>query len=262
MRGRLWVGFVVGAGLVATSIALAAEKEKEAAKVRSPEVQRIVSAAQEDSQVMEHLDVLCNRIGPRLTGSDNLTNACEWTRERFAEFGIDNARLEPWGEFPVGFNRGPWFGRVVEPEPRALEFVTMAWSAGTKGAVRGKAILAPKDQKELDEAKAKGTLAGAWVIMPPPPRGGASAAAGARRPRPAPRRPTPRRRRRPRPRHPRRRPPRPSAAAARSGLPPRRSARSWRPPRWPASSAPRSATCCSPAACTGSPGRSCRPSPR
>ena len=45
----------------------------------------------------------------------------------------------------------------------------MAWSAGTEGTVRGKAVLAPKDQKELDEATAKGSLAGAWVIMPPPP---------------------------------------------------------------------------------------------
>ncbi len=165
MRGRLWVGSVVVAGLVATSLAAAAEKE-EGAKARNPELQRIISTAREGSQVMEHLDILCNRIGPRLTGSDNLTNACEWARERFAGFGIDNARLEAWGEFPVGFNRGPWFGRVIDPEPRALEFVTMAWSAGTRGAVRGPAVLAPKDRKELDEAKARGTLAGAWVLMP------------------------------------------------------------------------------------------------
>ena len=46
--------------------------------------------------------------------------------------------------------------------------MTMAWSAGTKGAVRGKAVLAPKDKKELDEAKEKGTLAGAWVLLPRP----------------------------------------------------------------------------------------------
>jgi hypothetical protein len=141
-------------------------------KATSPDVERIVSAGREDSQVMDHLDVLCNRIGPRLTGSDNLTHACEWARDRFASIGLENARLEEWGEFPVGFNRGPWFGRVVEPEPRALEFVTMAWSAGTKGAVRGKAVLAPRDQKELDEAKEKGTLAGAWVLMPLPNRAG------------------------------------------------------------------------------------------
>ncbi len=146
---------------------MSAQGEKDNAKARSMDLERILSAGREDPQVMDHLDVLCNRIGPRLTSSDNLTNACEWVRDRFKSFGIENARLDKWGEFPVGFNRGPWFGRVIEPESKALEFVTMSWSAGTKGAVRGKAVLAPKDQKELDEAKAKGTLAGAWVLLVP-----------------------------------------------------------------------------------------------
>ena len=221
MRRRRWIGLVVGVGLVAASIAAAAEKEKEAAKVRSPEVQRIVSAAREGSKVMEHLDVLCNRIGPRLTGSDNLTNACEWVRDRFAEFGIDNARLEQWGEFPVGFNRGPWFGRVVEPEAKGLEFVTMAWSAGTKGAVRGKAVLAPKDKRSSTRPRRRGRSP-RWVLMPPPPGPSAVlAAAVAARP---PRRQRPRRPRSSRPRSPRPRRP------TRSGLPPG-SARSWRRPK-------------------------------
>ncbi len=118
MRRRHWIASALVAGLSVPLLAWAGE-DKAAAKVRSPEVQRIVSTAQEGSKVMEHLDVLCNRIGPRLTSSDNLTNACEWARDRFASFGIDNARLEEWGTFPVGFNRGPWFGRVVEPEPHA-----------------------------------------------------------------------------------------------------------------------------------------------
>jgi hypothetical protein len=175
MGRRYWVALVAAVGIVGSSLALA--RDKDGAKAKSMEVERIVSAGREDSQVADHLDALCNRIGPRLTGSDNLTNACDWVRDRFASFGIDNARLEPWGEFKVGFNRGPWFGRVVQPEPRALEFITMAWSAGTKGIVRGKAVLAPKDKKELDDAKQKGTIAGAWVLLPRP-RSGA--------PRPAP----------------------------------------------------------------------------
>jgi carboxypeptidase Q len=170
MRGRFWVAWAGVLGLSASSLAGAGEKDS--AKVRSPEVERIVSAGRDECQAMDHLDVLCNRIGPRLTGSDNLTNACEWVRDRFASFGIDNARLEPWGEFPVGFNRGPWFGRVIQPESKTLEFVTMSWSAGTKGAVRGKAVLAPKDKKELDLAKDKGTIAGAWVLLPRPGRAG------------------------------------------------------------------------------------------
>ncbi len=170
MRLRFWVACVVAIGL--SGLSLAGAGDKDSAKVNRPEFERIVSAGHEDSQVMDHLDWLCNRIGPRLTGSDNLTNACEWVRDRFASFGIDNARLEPWGEFPVGFNRGPWFGRVIQPEPKALEFMTKAWSAGTKGAVRGKAVLAPKDQKELDLAKANGTITGAWVLLPRPGRSG------------------------------------------------------------------------------------------
>ena len=170
MRRCFWVACIVVMGL--SGLSLAGTAEKDSRKVRSPEVERIVSAGNEESQVMDHLDVLCNRIGPRLTGSDNLTNACEWVRDRFASFGINNAHLESWGEFPVGFNRGPWFGRVIQPEPKSLEFMTMAWSAGTKGAVRGKAVLAPKDKKELDAAKEKGTLAGAWVLLPRPSSSG------------------------------------------------------------------------------------------
>jgi carboxypeptidase Q len=164
MRKRFRVGWLVTIVLAASG--LAGAQEKGSTPARSPEVERIVATAHEASQVMDHLDVLCNRIGPRLTGSDNLTHACEWTRDRFASFGIENARLESWGEFPVGFNRGPWFGRVILPEPKSLEFVTMAWSAGTKGAVRAPAVLAPANTKELDLAKEKGTLKGAWVLVP------------------------------------------------------------------------------------------------
>src|ERR1700730_14872378 len=75
------------------------------------DVQRIISAGQNGNKVMEDLDWLTNRIGPRLTSSDNLQDAVEWARDRFKEEGLDNARLEEWGEFPVGFNRGPWFGK-------------------------------------------------------------------------------------------------------------------------------------------------------
>ena len=154
MTRRYWVALVVAVGIAGSSLAVA--RDKDGAKAKSMEVERIISAGREDSQVMEHLDVLSNRIGPRLTSSDNLTNACEWVRDRFASFGIDNARLEQWGEFPVGFNRGPWFGRVIKPEERGLEFITMAWTAGTKGAVRGKAVLAPTDQEIARRGQAEG----------------------------------------------------------------------------------------------------------
>ena len=143
---------------IAPAFALAGEKIK-------AEADRVLSTAREENLAMEHLDALSNRIGPRLTGSDGLQTASEWAVERFKSFGIDNARLEKWGEFPVGFNRGPWSGRMVEPSTKALTFGTNAWTAGTKGVVRGPAVLAPEDAEQLDKVKDK--LAGAWVLVPP-----------------------------------------------------------------------------------------------
>src|SRR5579863_6181079 len=118
-------------------------------------VARILAAGSKDSQVMSDLDWLTNRIGPRLTSSDNLQDAVEWARDRFKEEGIENARLEEWGEFPVGFNRGPWYGRVIAPTTQPLEFGTPAWTAGTKGVVRGPALLAPRNDAELEAIRPK-----------------------------------------------------------------------------------------------------------
>jgi carboxypeptidase Q len=129
------------------------------------EVDRVLSAARESNLAMEHLDYLTNRIGSRLTSSDGLQTACEWTRDRFKSFGIENAQLEKWGEFPVGFNRGPWTGRMIEPTARALTFATNSWTAGTKGVVKGPAVMAPENDEQLTLIKDK--LPGAWVLAPP-----------------------------------------------------------------------------------------------
>ena len=156
--------------LAVASVAFATEKA---------EIDRVLSAAREDNRVMEHLDILSNRIGARLTSSDSLQTACEWTRDRFKGFGIENARLEQWGEFPVGFNRGPWTGRMVEPSVKALTFATNSWTAGTKGVVKGGAVLAPENDEQLAQVKDK--LPGAWVLLPPAPagpRGGRGPATG------------------------------------------------------------------------------------
>ena len=130
---------------------------------RSDDVERILATARNENRVMDHLDVLSNRIGPRLTGSHGLQDACEWAVARFQSFGIANARLERWGEFPVGFERGPWSGKIVEPMNKSLTFGTNAWTAGTKGPTRGPAVLAPETDEQLAALKDK--LAGAYVLV-------------------------------------------------------------------------------------------------
>jgi hypothetical protein len=135
------------------------------AQVAPEQFELIKKQGLENSQVMAHLDHLVNRIGPRLTSSDNLTVAVEWARDTFAGFGIENAHLEQWGEFAVGFNRGPWWGRMTKPEPMEIVCNTDAWTAGTCRPSRGPLLRAPKNAEEL--AAMKGKLANVWLLNPP-----------------------------------------------------------------------------------------------
>ncbi len=121
---------------------------------------QVIKVAREDNQVMDHLDYLVNNIGARLTGSDNDIKACEWAKAEFEKWGLSNAKLEEAGSFPVEFNRGPWHGKMTAPEELKLEFGTPAWSAGTRGAVSGKAMLAPTS---LEGVKAE-DYKGAWIL--------------------------------------------------------------------------------------------------
>src|SRR6185436_7200614 len=47
------------------------------------DAQRIEALARRDSHVMEFLDHLTNRIGPRLTGSNGFDEAASWADEEF-----------------------------------------------------------------------------------------------------------------------------------------------------------------------------------
>jgi len=138
-----------------------------AAPVAAPEVstlERLLELGRGDNRVQDHLQYLCLEIGPRLTGSSQLQAACEWTRERFASFGLE-AQLERWGEFAVGFDRGPWRGGMVAPEAQEFVFHTMSWTPGTNGAQRGPALAYPTTEDELTALGDK--LAGAWLVRPP-----------------------------------------------------------------------------------------------
>ncbi len=126
-----------------------------------PVVDAIVKEERDHSRVMDYLDHLVNKIGPRLTSSSNLTEACEWTRGEFEKLGL-KARLEEWGSYPVGFDRGPWSAKMIAPEAMNLTIGFNAWSPGTSGPVTAPAVLAPESDEELLAAKEK--LKGAWVI--------------------------------------------------------------------------------------------------
>jgi len=123
---------------------------------------KILELGKKDNQVMRLLDEVCNRIGGRPIGSDAYTNACEWAVREFKKWGME-VELDEVGELPVGFNRGPFYGKMLGPQAMELHFGTPDYTAGTHGVQRGPAVLAPKDSLTFE--RIKGTLKGAWVLI-------------------------------------------------------------------------------------------------
>ncbi len=127
-----------------------------------PVVEKIIETGTTDNQTMEHLDILCNRFGGRPIGSDAYENAAEWAAGKFLKWGMQ-VEMDEAGALPVGFNRGPWFGRMLSDEGMHLHFATPSYTSGTRGVQRGHVLMEPTNQAEFD--RMKGKLKGAWVLI-------------------------------------------------------------------------------------------------
>jgi hypothetical protein len=125
-------------------------------------VSTIIKLGQTDNQTMNHLDVLTNRFGGRLLGSDSFENAAVWCAYQFKKWGME-VEIDEVGTLPVGFNRGPWFGKMLGENDMDLHFATPSYTSGTKGVQRGHVMIEPKTQADFDHMK--GALKGAWVLI-------------------------------------------------------------------------------------------------
>ncbi|MFP4488630.1 MAG: M28 family peptidase [Bacteroidales bacterium] len=125
-------------------------------------ISNIIEIGTSDNRSMDHLDILSNRFGGRLVGSDAYENAAEWCASKFREWGMQ-VEMHEVGEVPVGFNRGPWFGKMLGEEGMNLHFATPSYTSGTKGVQRGHVLIEPKTRSEFE--RMKGKLDGAWVLI-------------------------------------------------------------------------------------------------
>jgi carboxypeptidase Q len=128
---------------------------------------RIRTEGLQHSHVMEYISGLSDGIGPRLTGSPNMKKANEWTKDRLTDAGLENAHLEDWGEFGMGWAQVNSWARMITPDTEPIWIQAAPWSAATKGAVTGDAVLVELTT-EADLAKYKGKLAGKIVLLGAP----------------------------------------------------------------------------------------------
>lgn len=128
--------------------------------------QRIREEGLNHSHVMEFASALMDGIGPRLTGSPNAKKANEWTRDTLTKIGLENAHLEDWGEFGLGWQQLNTWARMVTPDTAVLIVQATPWSPSTNGPVTGEVTwLDIHDEKDFD--KYKGKLAGKVVLYGP-----------------------------------------------------------------------------------------------
>ena len=108
---------------------------------------RIRTEGLQRSSALALYRTLTDDIGARLTGSPAHAQAARWARDRFAEWGLTDPRLEPYD-----FGRGWQFEKVSD-----------AWSPGTAGVVTGRVVYV--GDKTTEQVRAMGAqLRGAIVL--------------------------------------------------------------------------------------------------
>lgn len=125
--------------------------------------QRIRDEGLNHSHVMEFGSALMDGIGPRLTGSPNVKKANEWTRDTLTKIGLENAHLEDWGEFGLGWQQLNTWARMVTPDTAVLILQATPWSPATSGPVTGDVVFV-SIQTEKDFDQYRGKLAGKVVL--------------------------------------------------------------------------------------------------
>jgi carboxypeptidase Q len=128
--------------------------------------EKILAEIHDHNEIMSNLEYLSDVIGQRLTGSDNLKKANDWTRDRFAGYGLANAHLEAW-TIAHSWTRGTARGRILAPAEHPLTIASYGWAPGTSGTLRGTiTYVKARSMEELE--KYKGKLKGAIVITTEP----------------------------------------------------------------------------------------------
>jgi carboxypeptidase Q len=141
-------------------------------------VNRIKAEEFQNSKVMEHLQNLSDRYGPRLTGSPEFKEAADWALKRLEEYGLERAHLEKWGPFGRSWSLEKFSVEMIQPRYSLMNAWPLAWSQSTNGPLSGEPILAPlprpvspkKAEEDLEKyiEKYKGKLRGKVVLISEP----------------------------------------------------------------------------------------------
>jgi carboxypeptidase Q len=122
------------------------------------------------SRVMDYATALFDDIGPRLTGSPNLSKAYKWTSDQLTAMGCSNVHLESWGDFGMGWRQIATSVDMSSPDTAVFIAQATPWSPATSGDVHAVVIAVPRLENEKDFDAWKGKLAGKIILYGKPPK--------------------------------------------------------------------------------------------
>jgi carboxypeptidase Q len=107
----------------------------------SDAVAKIKKEGFQNSQVMNIAFHLTDGSGPRLTNSPGYDRAANWAMKKLSDWGLSNARLDPWGEFGKGWELQKFYIAMTAPYYRPLIGFPKAWTSGTNGLKNAEILL-------------------------------------------------------------------------------------------------------------------------
>ena len=130
-------------------------------------LEKIKKEGLENSRVMDFAFHLTDVSGPRLTASPGFLKAANWTVDRLTEMGLQNARLESWGDFGKGWQQEKCYVAMRSPYYVPMIAQPLAWTGSTpgKGEISKEVVLIKaKDTVELEKylSKIKGNIVMLW----------------------------------------------------------------------------------------------------
>jgi len=154
-----------------------------AAEVDLRTINRIKDQAFNHSRVVDYMHYLADENGPRLAASPGYQRAARWAVETLKQGGIENARLESFGEIGRSWAWSAISVQLIEPRKTTLSGVPLAWSSATDGTVTAPVVYAPlwddpddpgqtdlvllAERIETYKKKYAGKLGGSIVLLSP-----------------------------------------------------------------------------------------------
>jgi hypothetical protein len=149
--------------LLAPGLTLAQQTQTALSVTSNDAIAKIRDEGMNRSQVMATMRYLTDVIGARLTNSPAQRRASLWTKDQFDKWGLQNTKIDPWGEFGRGWELKHFSASIVAPDYMAIRAYPRAWSPSTPGNITGDVVYVDA-ANEAELEKYKGKLKGAIIL--------------------------------------------------------------------------------------------------